>query len=177
MLGEAARANTPKLPGSHGLGTSRRGSVHGRLRSDWTAGSRIHWKLLEMAGPALSSAEMQGTPGEPLGMTGRPGGKVSGPRAWGQPATMNLNMLREAEERNTRPSVTESFAGISPSNVHKPLWAEDRFYPWFIGEKSEAKKVSLTQHPTDGSCRTGIQPRPSNPKAHKTYSKTYLITF
>lgn len=78
-------------------------------------------------------------------MAGWPGGKVSGRRAWGQPATMDLKMLREAEGRNTHPPVTESFAGISPSSVHKPLWVEDGFYPWFIGEKSEAKKGSLTR--------------------------------
>ena len=63
MLGEASQSQHPQTSRFTWIGHQQEGSVHGRLRSDWTAGSRIHWKLLEMAGPALSSAEVQGTPG------------------------------------------------------------------------------------------------------------------
>ena len=109
------------------------------LQAAEPTGNGWRWQDLSSAVPRCEGPQ---GPGEPLGMAGWPGGKVSGRRAWGQPATMDLKMLQEAEERNTLPSVTQSFAGISPSNVHKPLWAEDGFYPWFIGEKRAAKKGS-----------------------------------
>lgn len=127
-----------------GAGTSRRVLSTADLgaagvQAAEPAGNCRRWQGLSSAVPRCEGPQ---GPGEPLGMAEWPGGKVSGRRAWGQPATMDLRMLREAEERDTHPSTTESFAG----NVHKPLWAEDGFYPWFIGEKRAAKKGSWT-HP------------------------------
>lgn len=147
MLGEASQSQHPQTSRFRGAGTSRGvlstadlGAVG--LQAAEPTGNCGRWQGLSSAVPRCEGPQ---GPGEPLGMAGWPGGKVLGWQAWGQPATMDLKMLREAEGRNTRPSVTESLAGISPSNVHKPLWVEDRFYPWFIGEKSEAKKGSSTR--------------------------------